>query len=211
MKCVQCCFELIGSQRKYCSKKCKELYAVASGKTSNFQKRSAYNKKLELVNILGGCCQICGYKKCLRALSFHHIDKSTKKFNISSGRMKSARWSDILEEIKKCMLLCSNCHWEVHSNEDGTYQFIDDGLKPYNRLIKLSKINCKFCNSEFLPNRRSRKYCSKLCSGRNREKYNKPDKETLKKLIGEFKKKEICKMFSIPWTTLSRWIKNYGL
>ena len=61
----------------------------------------------------GGKCQICGYDKCSRALSFHHIDPKTKKFGIAfKGLTRS--WEAIREELDKCVLLCANCHMEVH-------------------------------------------------------------------------------------------------
>jgi len=46
-------------------------------------------------------------------LEFHHINKDEKDFAIGSGNTKS--WSDIKKELDKCVLLCANCHREVHS------------------------------------------------------------------------------------------------
>lgn len=62
----------------------------------------------------GAKCCICGYSKCSRALTFHHVDPTIKKFNISSGTTKS--WEKLRVELDKCVLLCANCHAEV---EDG--------------------------------------------------------------------------------------------
>lgn len=63
--------------------------------------------------MLGGSCKNCGYSKCLAALHVHHKDPSTKKFSISgSYRLGKKR---LLEEVKKCELLCSNCHAEEHN------------------------------------------------------------------------------------------------
>lgn len=61
----------------------------------------------------GGKCIRCGYNKCLKALEFHHIDQSKKDFTISNDHFKLA---DAIEESKKCILLCSNCHKEFHDN-----------------------------------------------------------------------------------------------
>ena len=66
------------------------------------------------VDYKGGKCQICGYSRCLEALEFHHLDDTGKDFGISDmGYTRS--WKRIKEEIDKCLLLCSNCHREVHS------------------------------------------------------------------------------------------------
>ncbi len=62
---------------------------------------------------LGGKCAICGYNKCQRALSFHHKDSSKKEFGLSA-RGLTRSWDKIKAEIEKCVLLCSNCHMEVH-------------------------------------------------------------------------------------------------
>jgi len=61
----------------------------------------------------GNKCKICGYKKCQRALSFHHIDPSKKEFDLSSKGLTRS-WEKIQLEIKKCILVCANCHMEIH-------------------------------------------------------------------------------------------------
>jgi 5-methylcytosine-specific restriction endonuclease McrA len=61
----------------------------------------------------GGKCSLCGYKKCKRALSFHHLNPDTKGFGISyKGFTRS--WEKTRTELDKCVLLCANCHMEVH-------------------------------------------------------------------------------------------------
>lgn len=70
-------------------------------------------KMLELVKRLhGGKCVRCGYDKCSGALEFHHIDASQKDFTISNDR---AKLEESIEESKKCILLCANCHRELHA------------------------------------------------------------------------------------------------
>lgn len=69
-------------------------------------------KKKKSVEFLGGRCQICGYDRCLSALSFHHRDPRKKKFSIASSYNVS--WKKLEKELKKCDLLCLNCHAEVH-------------------------------------------------------------------------------------------------
>ncbi len=70
--------------------------------------------KATLVEEAGGGCALCGYSRCLRALSFHHVDPATKAFGIalhgSARSLARAR-----EEARKCVLLCSNCHAEVEA------------------------------------------------------------------------------------------------
>jgi len=61
----------------------------------------------------GNKCMICGYDKCKRALSFHHVDPRKKEFDLSS-RGLTRSWKRIEKEIKKCVLICANCHMEIH-------------------------------------------------------------------------------------------------
>ena len=61
----------------------------------------------------GGKCIRCGYDRCIKALEFHHIDPSKKDFTISNDHF---RLQEAVEETKKCILICSNCHKELHDN-----------------------------------------------------------------------------------------------
>ena len=61
----------------------------------------------------GGKCARCGYDKCIKALEFHHIDPSKKDFTISNDHFKL---QEAIDESKKCILICSNCHKELHDN-----------------------------------------------------------------------------------------------
>ena len=72
-------------------------------------------RKVELVEYKGGCCMLCGYKKCTRALTFHHLDPTKKDFTIS-GKSWSAE--KLKAEADKCILLCANCHIEEHDRLD---------------------------------------------------------------------------------------------
>ena len=76
------------------------------------QKRRQNIRKMALEH-KGNKCFICGYNKSIKALEFHHLDPKLKDFGISSkGYTRS--FKKIRNEIEKCVLLCSNCHREVH-------------------------------------------------------------------------------------------------
>jgi len=80
---------------------------------------SRRRKKLRetAVDFKGGKCQVCGYNKCIDALEFHHSDKSKKDFGLSA-RGVTRSWDKVQKEIEKCILLCANCHREIHSKEN---------------------------------------------------------------------------------------------
>lgn len=67
-----------------------------------------------LVGEAGGACQLCGYRRCLAALEFHHVDPTDKRFSLShrgvARSLERAR-----AEAKKCALLCANCHAEIEA------------------------------------------------------------------------------------------------
>jgi DNA-binding Lrp family transcriptional regulator len=67
--------------------------------------------KIKLVNYKGGKCEKCGYDKCVDALEFHHKLPNEKDFTISG---KSWSFEKLKNEVDKCILVCSNCHKEIH-------------------------------------------------------------------------------------------------
>lgn len=84
---------------------------------SEYLKKAVANRRRKLrakaIEYGGGKCHICGYDTCTRALSFHHKDPSQKDFGLSA-RGLTRSWDKIKVELDKCILLCANCHMEVH-------------------------------------------------------------------------------------------------
>lgn len=78
---------------------------------SNQQKQN----RIKAVAYKGGECQLCGYNKCMDALCFHHLDPENK--DTAFKYMRSWSWDRIVAEIDTCMLVCANCHAELHANE----------------------------------------------------------------------------------------------
>jgi len=96
---------LVIDNRKYSDRR--EYLIVAVRKRRKKIRQSAIDYK-------GGRCQSCGYDYCIEAMEFHHLDPSEKDFGISQkGYTRS--WVRIKEELDKCILLCANCHREVHA------------------------------------------------------------------------------------------------
>ena len=101
------------------NRKNKIRYKTNSNYVVDWRKR----KKIELLEYKGGKCEICGYNKCIRSLEFHHRDPKEKDFTISG---KSWSFERLKSEVDKCMLVCSNCHNEIHyelekNNNNGRY------------------------------------------------------------------------------------------
>ena len=85
------------------------------------QKRREKTKEL-LVEYKGGKCEICGYNRCIGALEFHHINPDEKEFGVGDGDTRS--FNKNKEEADKCILVCANCHREIH-----------EGLIDINKII----------------------------------------------------------------------------
>lgn len=110
MECLTCGNEIVGN-KKYCSKDCWPRIRTAeymSRKDIVSKIRNRIKKKA--VDLMGGKCKICGYDKCVQALHFHHLDPKEKDFNIS----ESSSWKEAKKELRKCIMVCGNCHSEIH-------------------------------------------------------------------------------------------------
>lgn len=85
--------------------------------TTNFEQMKKWRKRTTdaMEYIMGAECCVCGYNKTTWALHYHHIDPSKKVFNLSKVRSDSIPWEDIENELRKCVVLCANCHAEVHA------------------------------------------------------------------------------------------------
>jgi len=83
-------------------------------KSSEKVKKWRKNSKKKIVDALGGKCRVCGYNKCHQALDVHHVDPSKKEFSFGAYRASPKSWEKAKVELKKCVLLCGNCHAEVH-------------------------------------------------------------------------------------------------
>ena len=70
--------------------------------------------KQMLVAYKGGSCVLCGYKKSVWALDLHHVDESKKSFGLST-RGLTRSWESLQRESDKCILICANCHREIHA------------------------------------------------------------------------------------------------
>jgi 5-methylcytosine-specific restriction endonuclease McrA len=88
-------------------------YKKHSKKVFESKKRSRIKRKKELIEVMGGKCSRCGYDRCFAALEFHHNlgDKEGNMAHIIKNKSKEKA----LKEIKRCILLCANCHREEHN------------------------------------------------------------------------------------------------
>lgn len=91
-------------------------------------KKQYQQKKIKIQDLkIDLKCQKCGYDRCGASLEFHHLNPEEKDKQIA--RMISNNYSldKVREEIKKCIVLCSNCHHEFHflNNNNSEYTIED--------------------------------------------------------------------------------------
>ena len=86
----------------------------------NFHAKQKAKKRKWIYENISDCCVLCGYNKCDTALELHHIKETelTAKRSKNGRRAASVwnmRWDDLKADAPYMVVLCANCHREVHS------------------------------------------------------------------------------------------------
>lgn len=81
--------------------------------------RVAYaNRREHFWELVGDvACERCGESRRWR-LEFHHRDPREKLYKIGTLRNQSVSDEEILSELAKCIVLCANCHKDIHHEMD---------------------------------------------------------------------------------------------
>jgi hypothetical protein len=88
-----------------------------SGKSySAFYNRAKRQALKEALAIIVPSCPFCTYDRCREAFHCHHIDPDSKLFQVSGPEVIRRPVPQVLEELCKCAVMCSNCHCEVHDD-----------------------------------------------------------------------------------------------
>jgi hypothetical protein len=160
--------------------------------------------KLKAVKYKGGKCDKCGYKKNLAALDFHHIDPNEKEENFQNI-IRRSKWEDIKKELDKCVLLCRNCHSEIHNPRlDLTHGDIKAILN--NRLQNVVQ-KCPICGEDAF----GKRFCSRKCAGIgscHTKVKNRPTKNELKKMLKTMSFVEIGKKYGVSDVAVHYWLRG---
>lgn len=92
-----------------------------------------FRAKAAAINYLGGKCKKCSWHGNQAALQFHHKNSSEKDFVI--GNVANKNWETIKAELKKCVLLCANCHAIEHSTKSEN-AFLKEALNYKGRKLE---------------------------------------------------------------------------
>lgn len=142
----------------------------------------------------GGACIACGYSRCVRSLQFHHLDPSQKDYGISTGDTRA--WHRVRAELDKCVLLCANCHGEVHddlldltphlhkspSPGEGRKRVREAGLSIQRQVPGGQRNHCQDCDKRIS---RNASKCGKCASKGRPTKIEWPPLEDLRRMVEE--------------------------
>lgn len=138
-------------------------------KSSEAVKRWRDSNKGRMVAAMGGKCQCCGYNVCNNALAFHHIDPSKKDLTFGITRANPTSWEKFVIELRKCILVCHNCHSEIHAgirNIPENYSIFDESYSDYKNIAEYDYCSCGAKKIS------SFRFCSQTCAAKNRRKVN---------------------------------------
>lgn len=185
---------------------------MASSKNSEYVCNHVKKRKKDLVSLFGGRCCICGFDAFQEALEFHHVNPQNKSFGLTDSNAVTKALESQLEEARKCVLLCANCHRGVHAgylelplgaelsfNEERAQELIKEKQKKIYR--------CERCGAEITHKAKLCVECASLVS----RKVDRPSRDELKNLIREKPFTHIAKDYSVSDNAVRRWCDSYGL
>lgn len=134
-------------------------------KKSDAVKKWRKATKARIVAAMGGKCQCCGYDRCNESMDLHHVDPTQKEMSFGSIRANPRKWEIIVAELKKCILVCRNCHGEIRQGIRSIpldYQRFDESYTEYRIVAEQLTDSCPICN-ESKPT--DHQFCSLSCAG----------------------------------------------
>lgn len=121
-----------------------------SSTRSVYDKAYKAKKKQRAINLLGGKCVNCN---TLERLQFDHIknDREGSKKTITY-MLNTTSWEKVMEELKKCQLLCFSCHIKKSNSERGRTGLHLHGTMTKYRADKCRCADCKRVHSLYMKN-----------------------------------------------------------
>lgn len=169
-------------------------------------------RKEEMVYVMGDKCQLCGYNKCIKALEFHHIDPKEKDFTFNKAKSKS--WEVTNLELQKCILVCANCHREIHDNLE--VFSLKSSYNPERAKEITNRIHClknhqnTYCSNCGAIISSKAKLCPK-CFNETRRIVSRPERNILKQEIRTTPFLQIGKKYGVTDNAVRKWCKFYNL
>ena len=162
---------------------------------------------------MGNKCQCCGYDRLNSALELHHLDSQEKEFTVASNA--NIGWETARKEIQKCILVCANCHREIHAglieNDALKSSFNEEKAMKIDELINSIKqkeiFYCKNCGAEI---HKGSQMCVK-CFAEQRRRIERPNRSELKNLIRTTSFSQIAKSYNVSDNAIRKWCISENL
>lgn len=235
--CSQCGKELPLDMFPFRNKS-KGTYRANCKECHNKEMKIRYQHKQEVIRDVK---EFCGCAKCgvtkHYLLDFHHLDPLEKENTISRLMAGSYSITTVLQELKKCVCLCSNCHREFHwlqANEGLTIEsYLQDSkyfkisVQNLKQKIEYLTLNpsqqgfaqqktievekhyfCARCGKEIS---KGGVLCVECRIIEQRKVINRPTREELKEMIRKEPFTTIGAKYKVTDNSIRKWCKSYDL
>lgn len=155
----------------------------------------------------GGKCTICDYDKTIAALDYHHVDPKHKSVELSKAMRNGSAWSKIVEEARKCTIVCCRCHRELHA---GVVELPENYAKFNEEYVDVIKLKfkefdeCPCCGEE---KPKKQKFCSLECFSKHSRVFE-VSKEELEQLVKDHPYERIGEMFGVTGNAIKKRCKK---
>lgn len=193
--CANCSIELTDLNSYIKSKERKQFQSYCKPCLLDKQKNRWINRKLWAIELKGGKCFDCKNIYPHFVYDFHHLDPKIKKFTWNKMRLLTK--SKILEELEKCILICSNCHRIRH------YSSNDYSKNSHLERVNKEKKHCSICS-----NLADGNFCSKCY--RPKTKIIWPDVEFIKEKLKSQSMLSLARELGVSDNGIRKHLKKQG-
>jgi hypothetical protein len=186
--CYRCKTEL---NSENCYKKNQKLQSYCKKCFLFYCKDRWTKRKIDIINSFGNFCFDCKQSFDYCVYDFHHLDPTEKKMDWRKMRLVSIE--KLQEELKKCIMLCANCH-RIRHHDKSLSQNQPIVNSKINKIIKNRKTKINWPSNDELSDLVQRYPCTKVA-----------------KMLGVSDKaiEKRCKKFKIEKPKRGHWEKIY--